>query len=103
GIMGQVVGGPRTAPDWSWNNPTEAAAEFAARRDDFVIEPPPFPFNEGNVTEMVTYWPGAWLKRVEERGPERPQRMTRPWPVGSSSTWYPRSAKTASSTSFCSR
>mgnify|MGYP001228059464 CR=1 FL=1 len=65
GIMGQVVGGPRTAPDWSWNNPTEAAAAFAARRDDFVIEPPPFPFNEGNVTEMVTYWPGAWLKRVK--------------------------------------
>ncbi|WP_119459805.1 CmcI family methyltransferase [Rhodospirillaceae bacterium SYSU D60014] len=64
GIMQLVAGGPRTEPDWSWNNPTQAAADFAARRDDFVIEPPAFPFNEGNVTEMVTYWPGAWLKRV---------------------------------------
>lgn len=64
GIMHQVVGGPRTSPDWTWNNPTEAAKEFAARRTEFVIEPPAFPFNEGNVREMVTYWPGGWLKRV---------------------------------------
>ena len=64
GIMQLVAGGPRTEPDWSWNNPTQAAADFAARREDFVIEQPAFPFNEGNVTEMVSYWPGAWLKRI---------------------------------------
>lgn len=65
GIMGLVAGGPRTEPDWSWNNPEHAAADFAARHEDFVLEPPAFPFNEGNITEMVTYWPGAWLKRVK--------------------------------------
>lgn len=64
GIMGAVAGGPRTAPDWTWNNPTEAAKEFAASHPEFMIEQPAFPFNEGMVKEMVTYWPGAWLKRV---------------------------------------
>ena len=64
GIMAQVKGAPRTADDWDWNNPTEAAREFAAARDDFVIEEPAFPFNEGVVTERVTYWPSAFLKRT---------------------------------------
>lgn len=65
GIMGALAGAPRSEPDWDWNNPTEAAAEFAARRDDFIIETPAPPFNEGMIAEPVTYWPGAWLKRVK--------------------------------------
>lgn len=64
GIMGQVAGAPRTGEDWTWNNPTEAARKFAADNPLFVIEEPPFPFNEGAVTERVTYWPGAYLRRV---------------------------------------
>jgi len=64
GIMGEVVGAPRSSADWGWNNPTEAAKDFLARHDEFRLEPPAFPFNEGMVREMVTYWPGAWLKRV---------------------------------------
>jgi cephalosporin hydroxylase len=64
GIMADVKGAPRTADDWDWNNPTEAAREFAATQDVFVIEEPAFPFNEGAVTERVTYWPSAFLKRV---------------------------------------
>ena len=64
GIMGRVVGAPRTNPDWGWNNPTEAAKEFVAADKRFVIEEPKFPFNEGMVTERVTYWPGAYIKRV---------------------------------------
>lgn len=64
GIMGELVGAPRSAPDWAWNNPKEAAREFAARRDDFVLEEPAFPFNEGEIRERVTYWPQAFLKRV---------------------------------------
>jgi hypothetical protein len=36
------------------------------RRDSrFVIEEPPFPFNEGMVRDRVTYWPSAYLKRVK--------------------------------------
>ena len=65
GIMKEVVGAPRTSPDWAWNNPLDAAAEFAASHPEFVLEEPVFPFNEGVVTERVTYWPKGFLKRVE--------------------------------------
>jgi cephalosporin hydroxylase len=65
GIMEQVAGAPRTKPDWSWNNPKAAALEFVRRDSRFVIEEPPFPFNEGMVRERVTYWPSAYLKRVK--------------------------------------
>lgn len=64
GIMKQVAGGPRTAPDWTWNNPLDAAVEFAASHPEFSLEEPPFPFNEGVVTERVTYWPKGFLKRI---------------------------------------
>lgn len=64
GIMGDLVGVPRSQPDWGENNPRAAAAEFVAAHPDFVCEAPLFPFNEGNITECVTYWPGAWLKRI---------------------------------------
>lgn len=64
GIMEQVVGAPRTDPDWSWNNPCQAALEFVKSNPDFIIEEPPFLFNEGNITERVTYWPSAFIKRI---------------------------------------
>ena len=64
GIMADLVGAPRTREDWSWNNPLEAAREFVAAHADFEIEEPEFPFNEGHVTERVTYWPRAFVKRI---------------------------------------
>lgn len=64
GIMGEVAGAPRTQPDWTWNNPTQAAIDFAKAHPEFVIEEPGFPFNESQLRERVTYWPGAFLKRV---------------------------------------
>jgi cephalosporin hydroxylase len=64
GIMEEVVGAPRTQPDWEWNNPKQAALEFVKANQDFRIEEPPFLFNEGNITERVTYWPAAFIKRV---------------------------------------
>lgn len=64
GIMGLVAGGPRTEPDWSWDNPEQAARDFVAAHPDFAIEEPEFPFNEGVVKERVTYWPSAYIKRV---------------------------------------
>lgn len=63
GIMGEVVGAPRTQPDWTWNNPKQAAIEFAGKHTEFALVEPPFPFNEGAITERVTYWPGAFLQR----------------------------------------
>lgn len=65
GIMEQVVGAPRTQPDWSWNNPRQAALEFVEKNSQFVIEEPAFLFNESALTERITYWPGGFIKRVE--------------------------------------
>jgi cephalosporin hydroxylase len=64
GIMEQVAGGPRTAPDWSWNNPRRAALDFAAAHPEFALKEPPWPFNEGLVDRRVTYWPDAFLQRI---------------------------------------
>lgn len=61
GIMGDLVGAPRSSDDWGWNNPREAALEFVANHEGFMIENPPIPFNEGVITEPVTYWPSAWI------------------------------------------
>ena len=64
GCMERMAGAPRSRPDWSWNNPIRAAREFVARHREFVIEEPPFAFNEGNVKERVTYWPDGFIRRV---------------------------------------
>jgi cephalosporin hydroxylase len=63
GIMGEVAGAPRTRPEWSWDNPREAAAEFARAHPEFELTTPAFAFNEGTVDRPTTYWPGGWLRR----------------------------------------
>ncbi len=66
GIMGDLVGAPRSQPDWGWNNPACAAEEFVAAHEEFAIAEPPFVFNEGDVSQRVTYWPKAWIRRKPE-------------------------------------
>ncbi|HLK88477.1 MAG TPA: CmcI family methyltransferase [Polyangia bacterium] len=63
GVMQILHDVPRGKPEWVDDNPTAAAAEFAQAHAEFVLEEPPFPFNEGEVTERVTHWPGAYLRR----------------------------------------
>ena len=65
GIMETLVGAPRSNDDWMWNNPKAAAEEFVKKNEKFVIEEPQFLFNEGSVTERVTYWPSAFLRRIK--------------------------------------
>jgi cephalosporin hydroxylase len=65
GIMQDLVGAPRSAEDWRWNNPQQAAREFVERHPEFVIEEPAFAFNEGLIDQRVTYWPGAYIRRIE--------------------------------------
>lgn len=65
GIMEFVPGAPRSKPDWTWNNPRQAALEFARKDTRFVLEEPAMAFNEGAVRERVTYWPDAFLRRVK--------------------------------------
>ncbi len=64
GIMEEVVGAPRTEPSWKWSNPKKAAEDFIKKNPAFTLEEPPFPFNEGNIQERVTYWPSGYLKRL---------------------------------------
>ena len=64
GIMQDIVGAPRTNPEWVTDNPQSAVKDFLAERDDFILEEPTFIFNEGQITDRVTYWPNAFLRRV---------------------------------------
>ncbi len=64
GIMEEVVGAPRTHADWSWNNPRQAALEFVDCHSNFRIDEPARLFNEGNISQRVTYWPSAFIRRL---------------------------------------
>ncbi len=64
GIMAAVAGRPGSKPGWEWDNPAEAAREFAAAHPQFRIEEPGFLFNEGKIQQYVTHWPSAYLRRT---------------------------------------
>jgi len=51
-------------PDWVWDNPANAAEEFAASHPEFVLEQPKWRFNESQLARNITYWPSAYLRRV---------------------------------------
>lgn len=52
---------PRGRPEWIGDNPAAAAAEFAEKHPEFLVEQPTWPFNESELSENITHWPGAWL------------------------------------------
>ena len=63
GIMKDLHDVPRGRPEWEHDHPTAAAAEFAQTHPEFTLEQPAWPFNESELRENLTYWPGAWLRR----------------------------------------
>ncbi|MDI9640286.1 CmcI family methyltransferase [Oscillatoria amoena NRMC-F 0135] len=63
GIMKDLFDVPNGKPEWKWDHPTAAAKEFAAKHPEFVLKQPQWPFSESELTENITYWPGAWLRR----------------------------------------
>jgi cephalosporin hydroxylase len=65
GIMNILHDVPRGTPSWILDNPTEAAREFAEQNPNFIVEQPAWLFNESELSQNVTHWPGAWLKRVK--------------------------------------
>jgi cephalosporin hydroxylase len=65
GIMWDLADVPRGQADWATDNPTRAAADFAAEHSNFVLEQPVWRFNESALAENITHWPGAWLRRAE--------------------------------------
>lgn len=56
---------PRGNPAWCTDNPSAAAADFVAQHPEFILKQPEWPFNESELKENITYWPGAWLQRVQ--------------------------------------
>ena len=65
GVMKDLADVPEKGnPDWLWDNPTAAALEFVAGNDNFILERPDWLFNESDLTENITHWPQAWLKRI---------------------------------------
>jgi len=64
GIMMDLFDVPRGRPEWIVDNPAAAAAEASKKHPEFLMEQPTWPFNESKLSENITYWPGAWLKRV---------------------------------------
>lgn len=63
GIMLDLADVPRGQEHWDRDNPAEAALDFAASNPEFTIEQPSWPFNESDLTNNITHWPHAWLKR----------------------------------------
>lgn len=64
GIMHDLADVPRGQPEWTQDNPSRAACDFAQAQPQFVIEQPQWPFNESALQANITHWPGAWLRRV---------------------------------------
>ncbi|MCR4298183.1 MAG: cephalosporin hydroxylase family protein [Gallionella sp.] len=64
GSMKDLYDVPRGKSEWKQDNPTAAALEFAKKHQEFVVEQPAWPFNDSDLKENITHWPGAWLKRL---------------------------------------
>ena len=64
GVMKDVYDVPRGTPEWKDDHPAAAADDFAEKHAEFVMEQPKWPFNESELTENVTHWPNAWLRKV---------------------------------------
>lgn len=74
GIMRDLADVPGGAAEWQSDNPAAAAAEFAARHPEFVLERPAWTFNTSALDKPVTYWPQAWLRnRGELASPSNPR------------------------------
>lgn len=64
GITRDLSDVPRGNASWKTDNPFHAACAFAAAHPEFRQEQPRWPARDSDLTENVTYWPGAWLWRV---------------------------------------
>lgn len=64
GIMYDLTDVPRGDKAWQNDNPTWAARDFVQKNPEFMIEQPQWIFNESELTNNITHWPDAWLKRI---------------------------------------
>jgi cephalosporin hydroxylase len=64
GIMRDLADVPNGRPEWTTDNPSSAALDFAKENRDFHLEVPSPPFSEGVFLPEYTYWPNAYLRRI---------------------------------------
>ena len=64
GVMRDVYDVPRGNRTWDLDHPAAAAEEFAQAHPEFVLEQPEWPFNESSLSQNITHWPSAWLRKV---------------------------------------
>jgi len=64
GIMRDVVGAPRTSPEWAHDNPVSAVDAFLAERPEFERIAPPRGFDESLGAAAATYFRDGWLRRT---------------------------------------
>ncbi len=64
GIMSDLHDVPRGKKEWGGDNPATAAEEYLRKHPEFVMEMPTRLFDESDLSEGVTHWPDAWLKRI---------------------------------------
>jgi cephalosporin hydroxylase len=64
GAMKNLFDVPRGKKEWILDNPTAAALEFVTENQEFIIEQPEWIFNESELTDNITHWPGAYLRRI---------------------------------------
>jgi len=64
GVMEWLTEVPGVPSEWLTDNPKRAVEEWLPNHAEFVLEePPPIGFNEGSITERLTHWPSAYLRR----------------------------------------
>lgn len=63
GILGDLAGVPGAPVDCVGNNPRSAAEAFLGAATGFVSDEPGFAFNEGAISDRVSYWPRAFLRK----------------------------------------
>lgn len=64
GIMQDLDDVPGGKPEWREDNPQAAACDFARAHPEFSLEVPPAGFDEAKTSVRMTYWPGAYLRRL---------------------------------------
>jgi cephalosporin hydroxylase len=64
GVMQEVADAPRGQTAWRTDNPIAAVHDFLRFHPEFVLEQPPWPFNESELDQNVTHWPQAYLRRT---------------------------------------
>ena len=65
GSMRDLHEEPHGKPEWTQDNPTAVALEFAKKHTAFVIEQPAKPITKSDLKTNIAYWSGAWLRRLD--------------------------------------